>query len=619
MNAIMLQSSIKNKLLICILFGLNTIFIMAQPSGGPYGPIDQTYEIPVGANNIYYVSPDGDAANEGKSIDKPLTIEAAIKKAKTDDAIILRGGIYRIGNLVFNQGIIIQPYGNEKPVLKGSYVADDWKKDENGLWVTSWEQLYPNGPESWWRREKEEKYTPLHRFNGDMVFIDGKMMQSAGSADEVDDSTFYVDYDKSLVYIKQNPKDKLIEITAFNKAIYRVTSECNGMQPDSRGPQIRGLEITQYVDTAVHIDGFYPQGISAESEHGKDIIGTTLEHCKISYCSRIAFFLIGDSLTVKHCDVSNTSTEGVYIVASSDVLLERNKFSKNNMENITGFFPAAVKIFNQCYRVTCRDNMVTDLPNSQGIWYDVGNVDGVFVNNLVKNVGKGRKAEEGYWRYRSGFFFEISKGVICAGNVFVNCDNGTWILNSSKAELYQNTYVNSTLKISRTERSAVGDHFDWHPATGPDVDERYKHILANNLIYTDDFFDVPLHISQTDSVCKMLKNSQLDEIDYNVYIHNLDIDSTLILWRPADNSSCELQLKSPEELNKHYPDFSSNSKLFNNYKEALFSIPEKNDYSLLPTFSKRVTAKELPSKIKDILGDAGQGRSYVGAYPKMEQ
>ncbi len=618
MNTNLFKFYIKEKILISILFGLSTLFIMSQPSGGPYGPVDQTYEIPLGVNNIYYVAPNGDPNSEGILINKPATIETAIKKAKTGDAIILRGGIYRTGNLIFNQGIIIQPYKDEKPVLKGSYIAENWGKKEDGLWITSWKYLFPNKPESWWRKEREEKFTPLHKFNGDMVFVDGKMLQSAGSIDELDDNNFYVDYNKKLVYIKQNPKNKVIEITAFNKAIYRVIVECNGMQPDNRGPQIRGLEITQYADTAVHIDGYYPQGISDESEHGKDVIGTTLENCKISYCSRIAFFLIGDSLTLRHCDVSNTSTEGVYIVASSDVLVEKNKFSMNNIENITGFFPAAVKIFNQCYRVTCRDNLVTNLLYSNGIWYDVGNVDGVFINNFVENVGKGSKTERQYFRFRSGFFFEISKGVICAGNVFVNCEIGARVLNSSNGKLYQNTFVNSPASFFRTERSAVGDHFNWHPATGPSIEERDGHIFVNNIIYKDELFSIPLFIFQTDSLCKMLRNSQMEEIDYNIYIRKSDIDTTLILWRPADNPSCELRLKSPKELNKHYPNFSGNSKFFDNYKEPLFNAPEKNDYSLLPEFSKKVSAKDLPEKIRDLPGDAGKGKSYVGAYPSME-
>jgi hypothetical protein len=109
--------------------------LTAQPSGGPYGPIQQTYEIPDVTGKIYYVAPDGIAETTGESLAKPTTIEAAIKRVKSGDAIVMRHGIYRTGNLEFNQGIIIQPYKDEKPVLKGTYVAPEWEQQQNGLWV----------------------------------------------------------------------------------------------------------------------------------------------------------------------------------------------------------------------------------------------------------------------------------------------------------------------------------------------------------------------------------------------------------------------------------------------------------------------------------------------------
>ncbi|MBE2212957.1 MAG: hypothetical protein IAE82_03725, partial [Opitutaceae bacterium] len=37
----------------------------AQPSGGPYGPQPQRYEVPTGAKSVVYVSPDGKADAPG--------------------------------------------------------------------------------------------------------------------------------------------------------------------------------------------------------------------------------------------------------------------------------------------------------------------------------------------------------------------------------------------------------------------------------------------------------------------------------------------------------------------------------------------------------------------------
>ncbi|HPR31426.1 MAG TPA: right-handed parallel beta-helix repeat-containing protein, partial [Prolixibacteraceae bacterium] len=491
-------------LLILLLFALGSS-AFAQPSGGPYGPVSTTYEIPTDAGRVYFVSPDGILSLDGTSADAPTTLEKAIREAGTGDVIVLRGGTYRTGNLRFNQSITLQPYGDERPVLKGTRVAKQWHNPQTGLWFTYWDTLFPSAPADWWRLDREIRYTPLHRFNDDMVFVNGRMLQSAGWQGELDENTFFIDYATKKVYLGFDPTEQCIEITAFNNALIRTTKEVNGKSSDGIGPKIKGITFTQYAYRAIEVEGKEPDGLSDEADHGKDVVGTLFENCTLSFCSRVAGYFRGDRTTFRNCRISDTSTEGIYIISSNDVLLERNVFTRNNMENITGYFPAAVKIFNQSYRVTCNDNLIIDHPNSNGIWYDVGNVDGVFTNNRIENVGTVRNeiATNKLWPSQNGFFFEISKGVVCAGNVFVNCDHGMLILNSCDAKIYQNTFFNSIACIGRDQRSAQGDHFGWHPSTGPDVDERDGHIFVNNLLSGDNDFKRPLmFVWQPDVMCE---------------------------------------------------------------------------------------------------------------------
>src|SRR5512136_2044142 len=109
----------------------------AQPSGGPYGPILQTYELPTKAAHVYYAAPDGKADAAGTTLAQPTTLEGALSKVVTGDAIILRGGTYRTGGLRLNQGITLQPYADERPVLKGTRVATEWQALRNSVWRTS--------------------------------------------------------------------------------------------------------------------------------------------------------------------------------------------------------------------------------------------------------------------------------------------------------------------------------------------------------------------------------------------------------------------------------------------------------------------------------------------------
>ena len=592
---------------------------LAQPSGGPYGPIRETYKLPTVSGKIYYVAVDGEAAQSGETLARPTTIEAAIERVQTGDAIVMRGGVYRTGNLVLNQGITIQPYEDEQPILNGTFVATTWKKLRSGLWTTKWSHLFPSKPDPWWQRDAEGRNTPLYRFNNDMVFIDGRFLQAVGWEGEVGENSYYIDYDSGQVYIGIDPANKLVEITAFDVALRRTIGEAHGKKSDGKGYTIRGITFTQYAYRALEIEGTEPVGLTEESKYGKDVVGSTLENCTISFCSRVAGYFRGDHLTIRHCKVSDTSTEGVYIIGSNDVLLEGNIFQRNNIENITGYYPAAVKIFDQCHRATCRDNLVTDLPNSNGIWYDVGEVDGVFVNNWIQNVGTVSQSipTNQLWPSSNGFFFEISKGAVCAGNVFVNCDHGMMILNSSNVQIYQNTFVNSLACIGRNGRVAAGDHFGWHASTGPDVDKRGGHIFVNNLLTGDEGFNRPLlFVWQPDSMCGRLRTPQLKEIDHNVYVRGaVKTSYPLMLWSPTPSGDCQTGIESSDELRKLYPDYEINGLALLNYAGPLFKSETLDNFEIVREFSGSRAATELPAEIGKLLGRQKKSVHYVGAYP----
>jgi hypothetical protein len=588
-----------------VILVLLPLWAFAQPSGGPYGPLPQVYEIPTEANIVYYVAPDGTPDAPGTSLETPTTIESAITRVVTGDAIILRGGVYRTGDLVLNQGITMQPYEGEKPVLKGTWVANDWEHLDNGLWRTKWERLFPSEAQEWWRRHREGKKTAPYKFNNDMVFADGEFLQAKGWEGELDDKSYTIDYKNGYIYIACDPTDKLMEITAHDVGLLRTMGDIHGKSNDHIGPTIKGITLTQYAYRAIEIEANEPVGLQKPGTFGRDVVGTTLEDVTITFCSRVAGYFRGNNMVFRRCLISDTVTEGIYIIGSADVLLEKNIIARNNIEEITGYYPSAVKIFNQSYRVTCRDNLVIDQPNSSGIWYDVGNVDGLFINNWIEGSN-------------DGFFFEISKGAVCIGNVFVNCNNGIRVLNSSNVHIYQNTLVNSVVSIERTARSAANDHFGWHPATGPDVDERIGHILANNLMVADADFSGPLlNVGQTIDLCGVLTDSQLQVLDSNVYARSGGgSENPLIAWSPTDNETCRVELTSLAELTHLYPQFETNGEDYGHYDSpVLQSVPLRN-LQVLPDFPGNKSVNTLPNEIRSLLGWTEGESFFKGAYPE---
>jgi hypothetical protein len=193
------------------------------------------------------------------------------------------------------------------------------------------------------------------------------------------------------------------------------------------------------------------------------------------------------------------------------------------------------------------------------------------------------------------------------------------VLNASKVQIYQNTFVNSMACIGRNARSAQGDHFGWHPSTGPDVDERDGHVFANNLLVGDESFNRSLlFIWQPASLCEKLDKPQLKQLDYNAYVRGAEKTSyPLVLWSPVSNEKCQTGFESLEELRKLYPEFSANSRYFAGYNGPLFKGTELGNYQLLPAFSGAKSAMPLPAQISKLLGPAKKDGRYVGAYPPM--
>ena len=599
----------------CVLL-FSSALVCAQPSGGPYGPIDQRYEVPKAAH-VYYVSPDGRADAAGTSLNQPTNLESAIDRVVTGDTIIMRGGVYRTGGLLLNQGITIQPYLDERPIVKGTKLATNWEALRNNVWRTKWPTLFPASPLSWWQRNREGMRTPLHRFNTDEVFIDGQQLKSAGWEGELDSHTFYIDYANGYVYIGVDPTNKQVEITAFNSALVRTSAPVHGKTNDHKGPIIRGITFTQYAYRALEVEGQKhftvndeptdePVGLSDPSTFGKEVTGTVLENVTISYCSRVAGYFRGDGLIIRNSLISDTGTEGIYVIGSSDVLLERNIIRRNNVMQLTGYYASAVKIFNQTRRVTFRDNLIIDQPNSNGVWYDVGNRDGVIVDNWIEGAV-------------DGFFFEISRSATVAGNVFVRCDKAVRVLNSADVHVYNNTFVDTRASFERNERSATGDHFGWHPSTGPDVDHREGHVFVNNLLVASDSYRLPLlQFEEPNALCSRLTRPMAKEVDGNVYVRPSVPDAPnppLVTWSPAQTATCSSTFTTLDDFRKIASGFEANGSQLDRTPRSVFKGWDLGRYELQPNSGMPKSRTQLPADVRKLLGWTEQDSQWPGAYP----
>ncbi len=314
----------------------------------------------------------------------------------------------------------------------------------------------------------------------------------------------------------------------------------------------------------------------------------------------MAGYFRGDGLIIRNSLVSDTSTEGIYVIGSSDVLLERNIVRRNNIKQLTGYYPAAVKIFNQTHRVTFRDNLIQEQPYSNGVWFDVGNRDGVIVNNYVEGA-------------LNGIFIEISRGATVAGNVVVNSARGLSVLNSADVHAYNNTFVNARVTFERNDRVAAGDTFDWHVTTGPGLDEREGHIFVHNVMAATDSYRDPLleFLQRTPSLCGKLVRAQAKEVDGNVYIRAASTTDAgaasgapgpLVVYAPTAGENCTTRLASLDDFRRLQPGFEENGVEIDRSPRSVLKGPDAGHFEFQRALPGAPAINLLPAEVRSLLG-----------------
>jgi len=97
-----------------------------------------------------------------------------------------------------------------------------------------------------------------------------------------------------------------------------------------------------------------------------------------------------------------------------------------------------------------------------------------------------------------------------------------------------------------------------------------------------------------------------------VFVGKSKSNKPFILWSPADNENCQVEINSFAELNKLYPELCYNSKCLKDYNGQLFKSKYLGDYQLMKSFPAANEAGKVPTDVVKLLGIA---KKYVGAYP----
>jgi hypothetical protein len=204
--------------------------------------------------------------------------------------------------------------------------------------------------------------------------------------------------------------------------------------------------------------------------------------------------------------------------------------------------------------------------------------------------------------------------------VFVRCDRGIFILNAADARVYNNTFFDAPASFQRDQRSATGDHFGWHPATGPGVDQREGHVFVNNLMVAAENSRRPLlRFEQPAALCKQLTQSQARQIDGNVYVRTAVTGTAgappMVTWSPTASDSCQTSAATLDQFRSMARGYEAAGRQVDATPRSVFKSPELGRYESLPMLGAPGGAATPPDILK-LLGWPEKQAGTQGAYPR---
>lgn len=362
-----------------------------------------SYPIP---SNAYFVSPNGEDTNSGRSPSSPWSVSKALKDAPAGATIVFRGGTYHEVKSNITKELTLQAYPQEKAWIKGSTIVTGWINEGNIWRKDGWNYSFPSLSHN---SSIDPKY-PLagHR---DMVYIDSKALKQVASKSQVVPGTFYVDAANNRLYIGTNPVGKTAEATTQE---YGFELTGNGAKST-----IRGLGFTHYANNGIFVR----------------TSKVTLEDNTFAWNGINGALIGGSDAIVRGNTFSYNGRQGVGGVKAHRVLLENNTISHNNIENFSKTWEAAGAKIIWTDGLVWRNNLV-EHNYAVGMWVDESTTNSTIVNNIVRHNA------------HNGILMEISHKAIIASNLsYENALAGVFILNSSNARIYNNTLAKNHANI----------------------------------------------------------------------------------------------------------------------------------------------------------------------------
>ncbi|QQS19890.1 right-handed parallel beta-helix repeat-containing protein [Candidatus Saccharibacteria bacterium] len=476
-------------------------------TGGAYGSTIPDTNYPVPTANVIFMSPNGDDASAGTSPSAPVkTIGTAVNKASSGWTIVMRGGIYRDSHAKVVNGaytklsknITIQAYPHEQAWFDGTDVVTSWTSDGQGHWSTAWDT--PDFCHEWQLAKSGGYYQQIWPWNGgtpsaagpcvhkdmfvtsdpnadpdpQMAFRNGTALKQVGSLAAVSANTFFFDIPNRKMFIGTDPSGQTIELAKRPVAFV--------LEGGAGGNIIRGIGFRRFA-TNEKVEGSYTHGSLFINVPNVTFENNTIAAnagAGIGYGTPKGAIFRGNIVANNGYD--GMSGNGSVMTAGSidNLQILNNVFYGNNAAlfglncNIS-CGQAGIKLAHIA-GYTLKNNLFENqMGSAHGFWCDMACVDGVHVNNVLKNNGG------------AGIYYEISDRGIIASNLAIG--NKAYGIKSGSAntKVYNNTLVNNRVGMLIYDDNrypgmyTAADNHTWNDAGPSTVNME----VANNVMYTN--------------------------------------------------------------------------------------------------------------------------------------
>ncbi len=389
-------------------------------------PIMYTFD--PGAPDQLVVATWGSDDNPG-TITRPLaTVDEAIDRlgGGRPGTVVVRGGLYREGNLRIPQGrqVRIVGFPGEVPVFNGATPVAQWTTAGALVWAPYRPQPVTDGSGIPFSTDTLGLNPPYVGRFPDQAWVGDRMLRQVPARNDVRAGTFWVDRNAQRIYVSaSDAQSGPVEVSARDQFI-RISGA---------GSSLEGLRIMRFSNSADDYGVIFVD----PTAHG-----TVLRHVEVHDAAFQAIQYSGDEdrkvivrgATLEHVTVARPNWMGVSATLVDDLTMRWVRITGNDPYDEFYRLPQSGALKTSRTRnVVVADSLIAD-NNGDGLWFDQSSANVTIVGNrIVGNTG---------W----GVFFELSDGLLMADNYVRSQGGGRALIvaGAGGAKIVNNTLVGGT-------------------------------------------------------------------------------------------------------------------------------------------------------------------------------